>query len=329
MEIRGDVSLAPFNTLGLDVRARRLVTAVSREDVRDAARLARAEGWPLHVIGGGSNIVLTGDLPGLTLRLALRGRSLGGQRITAAAGEDWDSLVDFSVSAGACGLENLSAIPGTVGAAPVQNIGAYGVQLSDCFEGLQAYDRETDRFVRLGPGECGFGYRDSVFKSSARARFVICEVTLRMSATFRAVIAYPGVAERAGRNPTPEAVRGAIIAIRREKLPDPVRCPNVGSFFKNPVVSTARLTALHERYPRMPAWPEGDAHKLAAAWLIEQAGCKGAGCGGAAVSDLHALVIVNRGSATPADIARLTAEIQARVRENFGVGLEVEPDPLP
>ena len=329
MDIRDDVSLAPFNTLRLNVSASRFVAAKSREDVRSAVRFARANGLPLHVLGAGSNVVFTGDLPGLTLRVELPGRALDGPRLKAAAGEDWDDLVQYAVDRDAFGLENLSAIPGTVGAAPVQNIGAYGVQLSDRFESLEAYDMETDRFVRLDGAACEFGYRDSIFKSPERQRFVICEVTLNVTSTFDPELSYPGVAERAGDNPDARGVRQAIKELRAQKLPDPTATPNVGSFFKNPVVGSNVAAALRGAHVDLPAWRTDTGEKLAAAWLIERAGCKGLAVGGAAVSEHHALVFINRGGATPADVDGLTFEVRARVRDAFGVELEREPDRFP
>lgn len=329
MDIQENVSLTPFNTFGLDARARYFAVAESAADIEAADGLAEKAGMPLHVLGAGSNVVLTGDLPGLTLQIGLRGRSCSGSRLTAAGGEDWDALVEFAAGQGAYGLENLSMIPGTVGAAPVQNIGAYGIQLSDLFVGLTAWDREHHRFVGLDAAACGFGYRDSIFKSAARGRYIISEVTLAVSREFKPILSYPGVAELAGSAPDAAAVRDAVVSLRASKLPDPKVQPNVGSFFKNPVVDPRKRQALLAAFPDLTSWDAESGYKLSAGWLIDQAGCKGMSVGGVAVSDQHALVFVNLGSGSPDDVVELTRRVRSRVLETFGVSLDVEPDWFP
>ena len=329
VEIQKNVSLASFNTLRLTVQAERFAVAESLADVAQAAGLVAREGIALQVLGAGSNVVLRNDLPGLTLRMGIHGRSCINGLLTASAGEYWDPLVDYAIDQGGFGLENLSMIPGTVGATPVQNIGAYGTQLSDRFAHLTAFDRRTDQFVELNRAACGFGYRDSIFKSSARGRYIICEVSLFVDAKFLPNLAYPGVAAWAGAHPDARAVRAAVMALRSARLPDLGLTPNVGSFFKNPIIGKQSTQALLAANPDLVSWEAEGGYKLSAGWLIERAGCKGMAVGGAMVSEQHALVLVNRGNARPADIEALSQQVQRRVQDAFGLTLEIEPDCFP
>ena len=330
-----NVSLKAYNSFGMEARARHFVRCVTAAEVAAAVALAAREGWPRLILGGGSNLLLTRDFPGLVLHIALRGIHLVAEHddaiiVHAGAGEAWHALVMHTQNAGWNGLENLALIPGTVGAAPIQNIGAYGVELDSVFDSLEALDTQSGEFVTLKRAQCGFGYRDSVFKGAARDRYVILGVTLRLPRSQSPVTAYADLrawfAARGITAPTAREVCSAVIAIRRAKLPDPALIGNAGSFFKNPVVAADKFAALKVFYPALVGYPlSGGAVKLAAGWMIAHAGWKGRILGGAAVSETQALVLVNRGAATAADVVALAQAIQADIRARFGVELEPEP----
>ncbi len=328
IEIQQNQWLTPFNTFGLAVQARYLLTAHSIEDVRDGLRFAREHQLPLTIIGGGSNVVLTGDLNGLVIRVGIPGISIDGERVMAGAGENWHELVMCSIDAGLFGLENLSMIPGSVGASPIQNIGAYGAELSSFFESLTALDLETLETVEFAAAELQFGYRDSAFKHYLSGRFVIIAVTLKLSRRFEPNLSYEELrqAVQASKEPLTAALISAhVCSIRRRKLPDPAVTGNVGSFFKNPVVSHEKLQALLKQFPGMPHWGAGEQSKVSAGWLIETCGLKGHRVGDAAVSTDHALVLINLAHATPGDLTALADHIIARVGEAFDLTIEIEP----
>ena len=330
-------SLKPFNTFGVDQRARYFATACSDADVREALAQARRLEVPLLPIGGGSNLLLTRDQPGLVLHMASRGRRIIEQSgdcvvVEAEAGEPWHPFVLWTLDQGLCGLENLSLIPGTVGASPIQNVGAYGVEISDVFAGLSALDRETGLVREFAGEECAFGYRDSLFKRQP-GRFVILRVRFKLRREAILQLEYgplrQRLAEQGITRPGAQDVSRAVCAIRSEKLPDPGELGNAGSFFKNPLVPAALAQALRERYPGLVAYPQGDGQvKLAAGWLIEQAGWKGFRDGDAGVHRLQALVLVNHGQASGAQLLQLARRIQADVLARFGVSLEIEPNVL-
>ncbi|NWL77896.1 UDP-N-acetylenolpyruvoylglucosamine reductase [Pseudomonas taiwanensis] len=330
-----NLSLKPYNTFGVDVKARLFVEAHDDAEVREAIDLAARRGLPLLVIGGGSNLLLTRDVEALVLRMASRGiRLLADDGSTvlleAEAGEPWHPLVLWTLEQGLGGLENLSLIPGTVGAAPMQNIGAYGVELKDVFAGLTALDRQTGALREFGLDECQFAYRDSLFKREA-GRWLILRVRFKLSRAPLLHLDYGPVRQRLqdeGINaPSPSDVSRAICAIRSEKLPDPAVLGNAGSFFKNPLVSTELAQRLRGEYPDLVAYPQGDGQvKLAAGWLIERAGWKGFREGDAGVHRLQALVLVNYGAATGHQLHGLAQRIQADVATRFGVALEMEPN---
>jgi UDP-N-acetylmuramate dehydrogenase len=287
------------------------------------------------VLGAGSNILFTRDFEGLVLKNELKGISLLSERqdqvrIRAAGGEDWHGFVQWCLQQGFYGLENLSLIPGTVGAAPVQNIGAYGVEVGDCIEAVEALDLASGARNRFEAAACAFGYRSSIFKTQCRNRFFITAVTFRLSRTPRLVTSYADVrralAERRPSGLTPQALSEIICAIRRRKLPDPGELANAGSFFKNPVVSRRRLAALQARFPELPAYrASNDRVKLAAGWMIERCGWKGRRLGACGVFAGQALVLVNHGGASGEDILRLAEAVQTSVEERFGIRLEPEP----
>lgn len=294
------------------------------------------------ILGGGSNVVLTGDFPGLLLKVELRGKERLGEDadavyVRAAAGENWHDFVQWTLAQGWPGLENLSLIPGTVGAAPIQNIGAYGLEAGELLHEVEAIDLADGSPRRFDHAACRFGYRDSVFKQQGwhlDGRLLITAVTFRLPKRWQPRTGYADVAkELAERSvvtptptPTPTDIAAAVIAIRQRKLPDPAVLPNAGSFFKNPVVdaaTAARLAAAHGSLPNYPQ-PDGTV-KLAAGWLIEQAGWKGRSLGPVGMYEKQALILVNHGGATGADVQALTAAVQADVQQRFGVALEAEP----
>lgn len=329
------VSLKPYNTFGIDVKARYFSQAQDDQQVRQALSQAQQQGMPVLVIGGGSNLLLTRDIDALVLHMASRGRCVlsdDGERIVveAEAGESWHAFVQWTLAQGYCGLENLSLIPGTVGAAPMQNVGAYGVEIKDVFAGLTALDRETGELRDFGLAECAFGYRDSLFKRNP-GRWLILRVRFALTRTLQAHLDYGPVrqrlAEQGVTEPTAQAISDAICSIRREKLPDPAELGNAGSFFKNPVVSADRVERIRAQYPGVVAYPQADGQvKLAAGWLIEQAGWKGYRDGDAGVHRLQSLVLVNYGQASGAQMHALARRIQADILERFGVELEMEPN---
>ena len=332
---RSGESLKAYNSFGIDVAAEHFVEVQTDDEARTALIQAAEKALPVLVLGGGSNLLLTRDVPGLVMRMAGRGRRILTESadtvvVEAEAGEPWHPFVQWTLSQGLCGLENLSLIPGTVGAAPMQNVGAYGVEIKDVFAGLTALDRETGAVRDFSLAECAFGYRDSVFKQQP-GRWLIVRVRFALSRQLRAHLDYGPVRQRLAEQgidqPTATQIGAAICSIRREKLPDPAELGNAGSFFKNPVVSAADAERLRVAYPNVVGYAQPDGQvKLAAGWLIEQAGWKGFREGDAGVHRLQALVLVNYGAASGAQLHALAQRIQADVQQRFGVTLEMEPN---
>jgi UDP-N-acetylmuramate dehydrogenase len=343
MIVESNTSLQPYNTFGIVARARRLVRVHGPEDVH--ALLAHPElgAEPKFVLGGGSNIVLTGDVKPVVLKVEVAGRRIvdDGPKATVVefgAGENWHDAVTWTLDQGLGGLENLALIPGTVGASPVQNIGAYGVELQDRFEGLDAIDLVTGREFTLDAGQCAFGYRDSVFKHSpARdsdfglaGRALILRVRVRLPKPWKPVLGYVDlhrkVAEAGTAAPTARQIYDWVCAIRGAKLPDPRVIGNAGSFFKNPTVTPEQCQDIIARDPGIVHYPMPDGSiKLAAGWLIDACGWKGKSVGQAGVYEKQALVLVNRGGATGGEVVTLARAIQTSVYERFGIRLEPEP----
>jgi UDP-N-acetylmuramate dehydrogenase len=335
LQVQTDVSLKPFNTFGVDVRARLFAQADSDEDVRQALAYAQQHQVALFIIGGGSNLLLTADVDALVVRMASRGIRIVHEDcehavVEAEAGEPWHPFVLDMLARGLAGLENLSLIPGTVGASPIQNIGAYGVEIKDVFHSLTAMDRQTGQLREFSLEDCAFAYRDSVFKHDA-GRWLIMRVRFRLSYGANLHLDYGPVRQRLDalgcKHPTPMDVSRAICAIRSEKLPDPATLGNAGSFFKNPLVSAEVAERLKQTHPGLISYPQADGRaKLAAGWLIEQAGWKGFREGDAGVHELQSLVLVNYGSATGGQLLGLARRIQGDIAERFGVELEMEPN---
>jgi UDP-N-acetylmuramate dehydrogenase len=335
LQLQSAVSLKPFNSFGVDVTARLFAEAHTDDDVREALAYSAEHDLPLMVLGGGSNLLLTGDVQALVLRMASRGIRIVREDcvetvIEAEAGEAWHPFVVTCLELGLSGLENLSLIPGTVGAAPMQNIGAYGVEIKDVFHSLTALDRQTGELREFSVEDCAFGYRDSLFKHQT-GRWVILRVRFLLRSNAQLNLEYGPVRQRLTdqgiAQPTPRDVSAAVCAIRSEKLPDPAVLGNAGSFFKNPVVPGELAEQLKQKYPALVAYPQPDGQvKLAAGWLIEQAGWKGYREGDAGVHNLQSLVLVNYGQATGLQLHALAQRIQADIAKRFGIELEMEPN---
>ncbi|MEW9900235.1 UDP-N-acetylmuramate dehydrogenase [Chitinivorax sp. PXF-14] len=333
--IESNVSLKPFNTFGVDVQAAGLAHLASLDELRAVLADPAWQGVPRLVLGGGSNMLFTRDFPGLVLRVELQGRTKVDEDAQAVyargmAGESWHDFVQWTIAQGWAGLENLSLIPGTVGASPIQNIGAYGVEIKDCFHSLDAIELATGQLRQFLLADCAFAYRDSVFKGALAGRYLVVSVTFRLPKQPCWHTGYGEIQQELATRQVTElsarAIADAVIAIRRRKLPDPAEIGNAGSFFKNPVVEASLAAALRERFPALPAYPQPDGRsKLAAGWLIDQCGWKGRSLGAAGVYEKQALVLVNCGGASGADIWRLAEAIRASVYERFGVELEPEP----
>lgn len=325
--IVADYSLQALNTLGFPAKAAHYARVTSEDELRQALDLAAQHDWPVTLLGGGSNLVLTQDVPGLVLHVAIAGREQQGQTVVLGAGESWHQSVLWSVEdCGLQGLESLALIPGTVGAAPVQNIGAYGVELADLDPLVRAWDRHNETFVEIGSDEADYSYRDSLFKRE-RDRFVITQVRLCLSQRDTAPIRYPDLATElnGASEAAPRDLMAAVIRVRQRKLPDPSVLGNVGSFFQNPVIDVVQASQLQAEYPSMPMYEVADGVKLSAGWLIDQTGWKGHRQGGVGVSERHALVLVHYGNEKGQSLIELASSIQSSVQARFGVWLEPEP----
>ncbi|MBU1362255.1 MAG: UDP-N-acetylmuramate dehydrogenase [Gammaproteobacteria bacterium] len=329
-----NVDLSRLNTLALPGKA------AAYQKITTPAQLSAPElaGQKRFILGGGSNLVLTGDFDGLVLHMAIPGRRLVKEDseafyVEAGAGENWHDFVQWTVQQGWPGLENLSLIPGTVGAAPIQNIGAYGLEVGECFHSLTAWDFEKQAFFPVDRSNCRFAYRDSVFKQERwhlSGRMAITSVVFRLPKAWTPNLRYADVNQELAAQeiatPTAQDIAKAIVAVRQRKLPDPAIIPNTGSFFHNPVVAAAQAAALAADFPTLPCYPQADGRvKLAAGWLIEQAGWKGKDLGPVGMYEKQALVLVNRGGATGDDVKRTMAAVQADVQARFGVALTPEP----
>ncbi|WP_137939522.1 UDP-N-acetylmuramate dehydrogenase [Chitinivorax sp. B] len=335
-EFQSNISLKSFNTFGVDVPARFFVQVHSLVELQAVLADTDMKEKPRLVLGGGSNILLTRPFDGLVIKLSLHGRDCVAEDADAVyvkgmAGENWHDFVQWTIAQGWAGLENLSLIPGTVGASPIQNVGAYGVEMKDLFHQLTALDTQTGRLCTLAKAECQFGYRDSVFKHGEVGRYIIVDVTFRLPKVptwhtgygeVQAELIAGGVTEL-----NAQSISQAICDIRRRKLPDPTELGNAGSFFKNPIVAQTQADVLKAANPTMPVYPQAEGKaKLAAGWLIDQCGWKGFNAGAAGVYAKQALVLVNHGGATGPEIYSLAKQIQQSVMQRFGV--EIEPEPL-
>ena len=339
LAIASNFPLQSLNTFGIAAHAHAYLRIAALADLQAVMADPALAALPRLLLGGGSNIVLSGDYPGLVLQMAMRGMRLEAPDasadadtvlVRAAAGESWHGFVQWTLEQGVGGLENLALIPGTVGAAPIQNIGAYGVEIKDYFHSLTVFDCASGATFTMDKQACRFGYRDSVFKHADGRGLVILDVTFALPTRWQARLQYAelaqAVAEQGLAAPSARQVADTVIAIRRRKLPDPAVLGNAGSFFKNPVVSRAQCLALLARYPALVHHTQADgSEKLAAGWLIDQCGWKGRSLGPAGVYPKQALVLVNNGGASGADIIRLAEAIQHDVQARYGVLLAPEP----
>lgn len=337
--IREQVDLSPHNTLRIPAIAERFITVTAAREIPEILRDSRVTRGPLHILGGGSNVLFLGDISGTVLHVAIKGREVVGETdsdllLQVGAGENWHETVIHCVERGWGGTENLALIPGTVGAAPMQNIGAYGVELADIFHSLRAVDLETGETREFNREECRFGYRDSVFKQEFRGAYCIADVTLRLSKSPEINTSYGSLwnklEEDGVSDPDIAQVAQAVMEIRRSKLPDPADLGNAGSFFKNPVVGEEQFRKLADRYRDMPHYEmkgekEGEKqYKIPAGWLIEETGWKGKREGDVGTYRQQALVIVNHGRATGEEVWNLAQKIIRSVRDLFGIELVPE-----
>lgn len=331
--IKNDIEISSFTTFGIAVKAAQFATFSSVEELKLILSQKEKE-IPFMILGGGSNILFTKDFEGLILKNEILGFEIVEKTgddvyVKAGAGENWHSFVIRTIGLNLGGLENLSLIPGNVGASPMQNIGAYGREIKDVFHALEAYHIESGEIHTFYNANCEFGYRESVFKNKYKHQYVILNVTYKLSKSHHLNTSYGAIEEELKKqgitSPTIKDVSNAVIAIRRSKLPDPNEIGNAGSFFKNPVIAIKQYEQLKTIYPQIPSYPAGEGlTKLAAGWLIEQAGWKGKTFDQYGVHKLQALVLVNYGGATGNEIYRLSAQIIESVNEKFGVTLERE-----
>lgn len=324
-----DYSLKRHNTFGIEARCRRFLEYETVEEAVEIAGILGREHSPYIIIGGGSNLLLTGDFDGIVVHSALKGYSIEDNRMICGSGMTWDDVVQVSLDNGLYGAENLSLIPGDAGASAVQNIGAYGAEAKDVILSVDAVEIPTGRQCVISREECAFGYRQSRFKQDWKNRYLITHVTYEFSTDFKPRLDYGNIRSELERqgivDPTPQQLRQTIIDIRREKLPDPEVTGNAGSFFMNPVVSREQFEQLLAQYPDMPHYHVDDEHeKIPAGWLIDQCGWKGRNMGRAGVHPKQALVLVNLGGATGQEIVDLCNAIRQDVQQQFGV--EIKPE---
>jgi UDP-N-acetylmuramate dehydrogenase len=330
LTIDHDIDLGPLTTFGCSAKAEYATTVASIDDVAEAVAFAKSKGLAIRILGGGSNVLLTGNVQGLVIvnKIHQRAECIDGRSVHVrfGSGEVWHDAVTWTVEQGWSGMENLALIPGTVGAAPMQNIGAYGVEQASIFEELEAFDIGSGDIRKFTASDCAFGYRVSVFKRELRDQLMITSVTYRLSLDEQPITSYRDVQEELGamniETPTTHDIYTAVVRVRSRKLPDPRVIGNAGSFFMNPVISADQAHELQQLYPAMPVYPQTDGTvKVAAGWLIEQCGWKGARVGACGVHDRQALVLVNHSGANGAEILDLSANIQKSVLDTFNIAL--------
>jgi UDP-N-acetylmuramate dehydrogenase len=331
-------SLKEHNTFGIDAKCRRFIEFENDDEAVEVAKILRESATPYIIIGGGSNLLLTKDFDGIVVRSGIKGcyfeeSGVRSQetvvRMTCGSGEVWDDMVATSIKAGYYGMENLSLIPGDVGASAVQNIGAYGVEAKDLIDSVEAVEIATGQLVTISGKDCGYGYRQSRFKQEWKNRFLITHVTYQLSTSFQPHLDYGNIRQELEKKgitePNAQQVRDVIIDIRNAKLPDPKVMGNAGSFFMNPIVTKDKYETLAAQYPTMPHYEVDGCHeKIPAGWMIEQCGWKGKSLGRAGVHDKQALVLVNRGGATGAEIVALCDAIRKDVKTKFGINIHPE-----
>lgn len=333
LHIQENISLQPYNSFGIDVKANYFAEIFSEEDLKELFSNNLTKSQKLLVIGGGSNVLFTQDYEGLVIKISIKeiNSTIDGEDIlvNAGAGEVWNDFVNYCVVNNFAGVENLSLIPGTVGASPIQNIGAYGVELKDVFESCTAFEIRTGEIKTFSYSDCQFGYRESIFKGALKGQFIITSVTFRLSLQPNLNTSYGAIEaelqKRAVENPTIADVSSAVSHIRVSKLPDPSTIGNAGSFFKNPVIEKYEFADVVSKHPDVVHYPTPDGKiKLAAGWLIEQCGWKGKVIGQTGTWKNQALVLVNHGNATGKEVYQFSAQIIDSVKSTFGVTLERE-----
>lgn len=336
MDIHTNIPLKNYTTMRLGGNARFMTDVRTPEEIVDICHNAAAQNLPVFILGGGSNIIVRDEgFNGIVVRNRIPGFEIvadepGQVLVKIGAGENWDDVVKRTVDMNLSGIEAMSAIPGTAGAAPVQNVGAYGQEIADTLVSLEAYDIPADKFVTLQAADCGFSYRHSIFRGNAAGRYVITSITLRLYKTAPTPPFYAAVQnyldEHAITLYTPQVIRDAVIAIRKDKLPDPTHTPNTGSFFKNAIVEDWQLADLKKEYPDIPTYDMSDGRfKVPTGWLIEQTGLKGKTLHGMRVHDKNALVLINESATSYADLAAAREEIKGAVRDKFRITIEQEP----
>jgi UDP-N-acetylmuramate dehydrogenase len=336
MDIHSNIPLKNFTTMKLGGPASFMVEVRTPEEVAEVYKYAQSQSLPVFVLGGGSNVIATDEgFAGIVLRVRIPGfevlaDDINSTTINVGAGEPWDDFVKRTVEMRLSGVEALSAIPGTTGATPVQNVGAYGQEVSETIQSLTAYDSQTDTFVTLQNADCNFTYRGSIFRGSDMGRYVITSVTFRLSKNLPQPPFYEALETYFAQHSitlfSAETVRAAVIDIRTNKLPDPAVLPNTGSFFKNAIVETWQLDGLRAINPDVPTYDMGDGHyKVPAGWLIEQTGLKGQVLHGMKIHDKNALVLINESASSYADLAAARDEIIGAVRDKFQIQIEQEP----
>lgn len=329
MRSERDYSLKQHNTFGIDAKCAQFVEYANEVEAKELAELLRSSRVPYIIIGGGSNLLLTRDYEGIVVHSACKGLSRNGNRLMCGSGEVFDDVVAKSIGMGLYGAENLSLIPGDVGASAVQNIGAYGAEAKDLISKIIAVEISTGNVCVIDNAECEYGYRQSKFKHEWKNRYLILSVEYEFSETFEPKLDYGNIRtelEKAGiTNPTAQQLRDTIIRIREAKLPDPKVLGNAGSFFMNPIVSRAKYEELAAQYEALPHYDiDAESVKIPAGWMIDQCGWKGKSLGRAGVHDKQALVLVNRGGATGEEIVTLCQRIQSDVRQKFGIDIYPE-----
>ncbi|MEE9304364.1 MAG: UDP-N-acetylmuramate dehydrogenase [Thiotrichaceae bacterium] len=332
MKLTENVSLKPYNTFGVASIARYFTDINNLDDVSELIAWRKQNDLPYLIVGGGSNLLFKNDYPGLVAHINLQDRLLISEDneasyVQAGAGEVWHDFVRWTIDQGYAGLENLSLIPGSVGAAPVQNIGAYGVELVDRLHAIDTIDLDSGESRQFDVTECQFAYRDSFFKSVEPGRYLITAVTFRLPHKPEWKTAYAGVGDQlAGQSLSSRLISDTIIRIRQSKLPDPAVIGNAGSFFKNPILADSEWTLLKEKHPALPGYPQHNGGmKTSAAWLIDECGWKGRKLGLAGVYDKHALVLVNHGGASGNELWAVAEAVMQSVQEKFSIALEPEP----
>jgi len=333
LQIQENISLKPYNSFGIDVKASYFAEIFSEDDLKALFLDEVVRSQKLFIIGGGSNVLFTQDYNGLIIKISIKGIKSeiieDKVYVTAGAGEVWNDLVNYCVDHGFAGIENLSLIPGTVGASPIQNIGAYGVELKDVFESCAAFEIKTGKIKTFTYADCRFGYRESIFKGELKGQYIITSVTFRLSSAAKINTSYGAIETelqaRGIENPNIADVSAAVSHIRVSKLPDPSTIGNAGSFFKNPVIDKHEFADVVAKHPDVVHYPTADHKiKLAAGWLIEQCGWKGKIVGNTGTWKNQALVLVNHGSATGTEVYQFSEQIIDSVKSTFGVTLERE-----